>query len=953
VTDSEYTLAFSTAPDFENPLDAGANNNYQVYVTISDGDNIGQTVQYSVDVADANESPVGATTDADSASNSVAENAADGAEAGITAIATDDDGSDEVTYSMTADTAACDGWFSVGPSDGIVRIADSVAVDYETTATCTVTVTSLSDDGSTSTASFDVQITDFDEFDVTQPVDENQDDNEIPEDATAGTAANITASADDADGTTNAVSYSIVSQTCNGAFSIDPTTGVVSVASSSAMDFETASTCDLTIRATSSDGSAADSTFTVDITDVNDIAPQYAATDANPEVSEGTTSVDNIAITDTDTTGGFHTCTLTGVDSALFTCTVSGSSISNSFAELAFQIGPDYENPSDDDGDNVYHVSLSISDGSADGGQVDYAVTVLDDPPEGVLTISGDAYDGATLTADTSQILDSDGSAGTFQWHRDGAIMVGETGSTYTIGDCCDVLGSVYSVTIAYTDLLGTAESLTSANTAPVTLNPSNDLDDDGILNADDNDIDGDGADNTVDQMPYDSSESVDTDGDGVGDNADTDDDNDGIEDVNDLFPLDATETTDADGDGVGDNADTDDDNDGLLDADEPTGCQFDADCDEDGIPDSADAFPLDATENIDTDGDGTGDNADTDDDNDGTLDADDAFPMDPAADTDTDGDGQPDDLSGASTTGLVKDSDDDGDGIADAIDAFPLNASESADSDNDGIGDNTDTDDDNDGVEDSEDAFPNNAGETRDSDDDGTGDNTDTDDDNDGVSDVADAFPLDENETADSDNDGIGNNADTDDDNDGVSDGDDPFPNNAGESRDADGDGIGDNADTDDDNDGVIDVNDEFPEDPSESKDTDGDGTGDNADTDDDNDGVLDADDVFPTDPSETVDTDNDGIGDNADTDADGDGVADDSEGLLEDLESQENFILLLAAGLLIVALIAILAIITLIRVLQRLDQDGDGDFDMDDVKIIGRRMMGKDQINESMRKK
>ena len=50
---------------------------------------------------------------------------------------------------------------------------------------------------------------------------------------------------------------------------------------------------------------------------------------------------------------------------------------------MAFQTGPDYEYPSDDDGDNVYHVSLSISDGAADGGQVDYAVTVTDDPPEG------------------------------------------------------------------------------------------------------------------------------------------------------------------------------------------------------------------------------------------------------------------------------------------------------------------------------------------------------------------------------------------------------------------------------------------------------------------------------------------------------------------------------------------------------------------------------------------
>ena len=222
----------------------------------------------------------------DSAANSVAENAADGSEVGITALATDDDGSDGVSYSMTADTTDCDGWFEIGSTDGIVLVADSIAVDFETAATCTLTVTSLSDDGSTSSASFDVQITDYDEFDVSQPVDDNDDDNEIPEDASAGTTANITASSSDADGTTNTVTYSIVSQTCNGAFSIDSSSGDVAVASPSAIDYEVSTTCGITIRATSADGSTADSTFVVDITDVNDIAPQYASTDANPEVLE-------------------------------------------------------------------------------------------------------------------------------------------------------------------------------------------------------------------------------------------------------------------------------------------------------------------------------------------------------------------------------------------------------------------------------------------------------------------------------------------------------------------------------------------------------------------------------------------------------------------------------------------------------------------------------------------
>ena len=55
----------------------------------------------------------------------------------------------------------------------------------------------------------------------------------------------------------------------------------------------------------------------MDITDVNDIAPQYASTDANPEVLEGTTSVETLVITDEDSIGTY-TCTLTGDDSTLF-----------------------------------------------------------------------------------------------------------------------------------------------------------------------------------------------------------------------------------------------------------------------------------------------------------------------------------------------------------------------------------------------------------------------------------------------------------------------------------------------------------------------------------------------------------------------------------------------------------------------------------------------------------
>jgi hypothetical protein len=124
-----------------------------------------------------------------------------------------------------------------------------------------------------------------------------------------------------------------------------------------------------------------------------------------------------------------------------------------------------------------------------------------------------------------------------------------------------------------------------------------------------DNDLDSDGASNTLDHFPSDPQESLDTDSDGVGNNADPDDDNDGVVDDKDAFSLDFSETTDTDSDGIGNNADTDDDNDGVV--------------------DDKDAFPLDFSETTDTDSDGIGNNADPDDDNDGEVDGEDPFPLD------------------------------------------------------------------------------------------------------------------------------------------------------------------------------------------------------------------------------------------------------------------------------------------------------------------------------------
>jgi CSLREA domain-containing protein len=94
-------------------------------------------------------------------------------------------------------------------------------------------------------------------------------------------------------------------------------------------------------------------------------------------------------------------------------------------------------------------------------------VTPVNDAPVGLPLITGTVTEDQVLSADTSGISDADGlGALSYQWLRNGSAIAGATNSTYTLGDA-DV-GTQISVQVSYTDGQGTAESLTSAQTAAV-----------------------------------------------------------------------------------------------------------------------------------------------------------------------------------------------------------------------------------------------------------------------------------------------------------------------------------------------------------------------------------------------------------------------------------------------------------------------------------------------------
>jgi hypothetical protein len=271
------------------------------------------------------------------------------------------------------------------------------------------------------------------------------------------------------------VTYSVSGGADSALFSVVSTTGALSF--STAPDYDSGSACaagnSCVVELTASDAADTDTiTVTIAVTDANDQTPTYSATDTTPSVLEGTTAADAFAITDTDT-GDSNACTLAGADSALFTCTVSGDSVS-----LAFTTAPDYESPGDADADNIHAVTVTISDGVNTGSTISYTVTVTDSTSVLIQTgqtgsVAEDASVGdsvMTLTitdgTPTAIIISTGNGDGVFAISTAGVITVAdvtnldyETTSSYTL--------TLVAYDASSSDVADVTVSITDVNDAP------------------------------------------------------------------------------------------------------------------------------------------------------------------------------------------------------------------------------------------------------------------------------------------------------------------------------------------------------------------------------------------------------------------------------------------------------------------------------------------------------
>ena len=227
------------------------------------------------------------------------------------------------------------------------------------------------------------------------PIDLSLSANRVPENAVNGTVVGTITSTDPDSG--DSKRYSLTDNT-EGRFAINNSTGVITVANGSLLNYEAAATHHLTVRVTDSGGLTYDETFTIHLTDVNEAAPTITSNGggatASITVAEHTTTVTTVTASDADARQTLTYSIVGGADAAQFT-------IDSSTGALSFITAPNYESPTDAGGNNVYDVTVQVSDGhgGVDTQAISVTVTDMNEGPTGAdATITIDEDTSHTLT---------------------------------------------------------------------------------------------------------------------------------------------------------------------------------------------------------------------------------------------------------------------------------------------------------------------------------------------------------------------------------------------------------------------------------------------------------------------------------------------------------------------------------------------------------------------------
>ena len=407
----QISVGVMTTFDIESPSDSNADNVYELSVQVTDGqdaegnpdDSVDAEIGVKITVTDVNELP---EFDYTALELEVAENYEAGANVGDPILANDPE-SATLTYSLSG---ADSNLFDIESSSGQIRIGADTTLDYESPVDhdgdnvyeLMVQVSDGQDaDGNPDNsvdATINVTIT---VTGVNEPpeFDHSVIELEIAENTEANTGIGDPVAAIDPESTE--LAYSLAGADSE-LFTIDASTGQISVGEETALDFESPADSDgdhvyeIVVRVTDNTDSGGNVDDSVDA----EIGVTITVTDANepPEFEVPSVSIDVVENTEANTAIGDPVkaidpestelaYSLSGADSELFSIDDSSGQISVGAATTV-----DYESPSDSDGDNIYELVVLVTDGQDEDGNPDDSidaeidvtvmVTDVDEPPE-------------------------------------------------------------------------------------------------------------------------------------------------------------------------------------------------------------------------------------------------------------------------------------------------------------------------------------------------------------------------------------------------------------------------------------------------------------------------------------------------------------------------------------------------------------------------------------------
>ena len=287
------------------PLDYETKSSYSVTVVARDDDNADASIEVTIAVTDANDSP---SFDSTSTIRRVAESTDPGRPIGDPVQATDPDPGDALTYSLEGTDAP---EFDIDAASG--QLLTSAPLDHEARSSYSVMV--VADDGQGATASIEVAIlvTDANDPPSFDPTDNMR---SVAENAEPGQPIGDPVQSTDPD-PGDTLTYSL-GGTDAAAFDIDAATG--QLLTSAPLDHEARSSYSVTVVAEDDDGATASIEVAILVTDAND-SPSFDSTSTIRRVAESTDPGrpigDPVQATDPDP-GDALTYSLEGTDAPEF-----------------------------------------------------------------------------------------------------------------------------------------------------------------------------------------------------------------------------------------------------------------------------------------------------------------------------------------------------------------------------------------------------------------------------------------------------------------------------------------------------------------------------------------------------------------------------------------------------------------------------------------------------------